>query len=333
MYYLNNKLLGSFIIYTAYFAVFVILLLYYFYISAFSISVDNYYLYITKNDNSYLMESLKYEQESKSDPPYKENDLLLPSLIDYKIKRNIRRNEIKNISVVIAILSSPHHYRKRYSFRLLYNKLNNIYNSRIIFFIGSSSFEKDKILQTELNLFNDVVQFAFHNSYFNLTILSIMAIKYCYANFKDMKFYIKTDDDMIINYKLLYKLIIKSDPHARVVYGHLGGGTKTIRNVNDRNYIPYEQFKCNYLPKYVYGGLIVMSYVTLKEIYNHTLYNQSYIWREDINLGAMCTLYKCNIRQFPHKIDISINSNTCILSNSIIASEYKRYNDAFYCIN
>lgn len=271
-----------------------------------------------------------YKDEIKAYPPYVDDKLYIPSVIKHNTLRNIQI--FKKTTIIIASLSSPHHFRRRCSFRKLYFKYSRMKNCKLLFFIGSSKYERSDILNVESLTYDDVVQFSFQNSYLNLTLLSIMAIKYCYENFKSIKFYIKTDDDMLINYNLLKIIIENTSSSENVIYGHLGGGGKTNRNKNNRNYIPFSQYKYEYIPKYVYGGLIIISSITLKDIYSLTLYSQSYIWREDINLGAMCRICKCNIKQFPNKIDISINNSNCSLSDNIIASEYKSNYDAYYCI-
>lgn len=235
--------------------------------------------------------------------------------------------------IIVSILSSPHNYKKRYSFR--YNSINicNINTKcRIIFFIGSSKFETINIINKELKLYNDIVKFSFQNSYLNLTLLSVMALKYCYKYFKTFKYYIKTDDDMLINFKLLFKLIKLIDNRKSIVYGHLESKFKPNRNNNSKAYIPYIEYPYEYIPKYAYGGLQIITNTAINLLYNQTLYKQFYVWKEDVNLGILCSLAGINIMQFPYKIDIKLNSHRCDIINNIVAIEIKSHGDSFYCI-
>lgn len=288
---------------------------------------NNYYneIIISKINNTNIYPEIKYF------PPFKDSDLVLPSIIEFNVIMNISIHY--HPKVVISILSSPHNFKKRYSFRYNSKKYCNIKNNcKIIFFIGYSNYEMVYLIDKELKLYNDVVQFSFQNSYLNLTLLSIMALKYCYKYFKTIEFYIKTDDDMFINYKLLFNLLKTINPNNNTVYGHVDGKFKVNRNNKTKGYIPYFEYPYEYIPKYVYGGLIIATKNSLKLIYNQTLYRQNYIWKEDVNLGMLCSLSGNNIIQFPRNIDLKLRSNICMIINNVIATEIKSYKDSFYCI-
>lgn len=258
-------------------------------------------------------------------------DLQLPQKIEYNIL--INTNIIFHPKIIIATLSSPYHFKKRISFR--YNSkrfCNTNSNCKIIFFMGSSRFDSESLIQRESIIYNDIVQFSFKNSYFNLTLLSVMALKYCYRYFNTIKFYIKTDDDMLLNYKLLFAITEAINPNKNIVYGHLGKSMKVNRNSRNKNYIPYFEYQYDVLPNYVYGALIIITKSALKLIYNQTLYNQHYVWREDINLGILCKLCDINIKQFPNNIDIKLRSNKCNIINTVIAREISSLTDCFYCM-
>lgn len=47
-----------------------------------------------------------------------------------------------------------------------------------------------------------------------------MALKFSYRHFNAINFYIKTDDDMLINYPLLFNIIKNIHKNNRSIYGH-----------------------------------------------------------------------------------------------------------------
>lgn len=306
-------------------------LLFFIYLNTISINIhenyNKYYYYITniKHKNLSIQSEIKYY------PPFNDKDLILPKIIEYDVLLNISNNF--NPRIVIAVLSSPHNFKKRYSFRYNSKKYcNNNIKCRIIFFIGYSNKEMMCLIGREVKLFNDLVQFSFQNSYLNLTLLSIMSLKYCFKYFNKIQYYIKTDDDMLINYNLLFKLLKNMNYNSKIIYGHLANRQKAIRNNKSKSYIPYFEYPHTYVPKYVYGGLIVTTKASLKLIYNQTLYEQHYVWKEDVNLGILSSISGNNIMQFPNNIDINLRVNKCKILNNIIAFEINSYEDNFYCI-
>lgn len=256
----------------------------------------------------------------------------LPSIIEFNILRDISYSY--NAKVVIAVISSPNNIKKRFSFRKLSRRYCNInFDCMFVFFIGYSFSENDNILKRESVEYNDVVQFSFINSYFNLTILSIMALKYCFRYYSKLQYYIKTDDDIVINYSTLFNTINRINVWNNNIYGHYNGKFKVNRNNKSRLYIPFSEYKYKYCPEYAYGGLIIITCTSLAKLYNLTLYKQNYIWKEDVNLGVLCKKCNISVTQFPNKVDLHIKRKECKKYNKIIATEiYNRY-DNFYCMN
>lgn len=291
---------------------------------------DNYSKYFYEISNSVINNTI-IALENKNYPPFKDIDLTLPHFIKYKIL--INNINIFNSEIIIATFTSPNNFKKRYSFR--YNSkyfCNNTIKCKIIFFMGCSTLKNQYLIERELSLYNDIVQFSFKNSYLNLTLLSIMAIKYCYKRYNKIKYYIKTDDDIYINYNLLFNSIKIINPNNKVVYGHIGYRKIVNRNKKSKDYIPYFEYHYDYIPKYVYGALIIVTKTALKLLYNQTLYKQYYIWREDINIGMLCSKAGINVMKFPNNIDIMLRSNKCKSINTVVASEISSFVDSFYCL-
>lgn len=187
------------------------------------------------------------------------------------------------------------------------------------------------MINKEIEIYDDVVQFSFQNSYLNLTILSIMALKFCFMNFKRLKLYIKTDDDILINYNLMFTILNSINIKSYSIYGHFGRRFKVNRNNISGSYIPYFQYSYEYCPDYVYGGLIIITYASLSRIYNTILFEQLYVWKEDVNLGILCSKCNVSVLQFPFNVDINTKRKECKMNNNIIAIEIYSKDDKFYC--
>lgn len=81
-----------------------------------------YYRIVKTNINKFFYEIsniklnfTKINLETKSIPPYNDCDLIMPRIIEYGVKR--KSNTLTYPKIVIAVLSSPHNFKKRCSFR------------------------------------------------------------------------------------------------------------------------------------------------------------------------------------------------------------------------
>lgn len=273
----------------------------------------------------------KINLETKYFPPYNDNDLVMPKIIEYEVK--LKANIVNIAKVVIAVLSSPHNFKKRYSFRKNSKEVcNKNRKCKFIFFIGCSKYENKYLINKEIKMYNDLVQFSFQNSYLNLTLLSVMALKFCFKKFKRIKFYIKTDDDILINYSLLFNVIKSINFNSNCIYGHYGRKFKVNRNNRSDSYIPYIEYPYEYAPQYVFGGLLIITYAALTKIYNTTLYEQFYVYKEDVNLGIICKICNVSVFQFPFNFDIYTKKRDCKMNNNSIGVEIYSKEDKFYCL-
>lgn len=159
-----------------------------------------------------------------------------------------------------------------------------------------------------------------------------MSIQFCYTYFNNINFYIKTDDDMFINYDVLENTLNNINYNESKVYGHLSSPFKPNRNKKYKSYIPYFQYPFEIIPKYVYGGLIIITKKGLRNIYNQTLLEQYYVWKEDVNLGILCNLSGNIINKFPNIVDIKTRGKNCFHFKNVIATEIDSFIDKFYCM-
>ncbi len=105
-----------------------------------------------------------------------------------------------SLLLLSMVIISPQNFERRMMIR--YTWANSSEFLRTVFFCGRSADERvNKILEFENFVFDDIVQADFHDSYYNLTLKSILAFKWAGTVYspRNLKFVVKIDDDVVPN--------------------------------------------------------------------------------------------------------------------------------------
>lgn len=89
-------------------------------------------------------------------------------------------------------------------------------------------------MKNESSTHNDIIQENFYDSYNNLTIKSIIMLKWLLNNCNRGKFLMKTDDDMFVNLPLLVKLLKTKSNNDGVLIGSLICNAKPITDPKNK---------------------------------------------------------------------------------------------------
>lgn len=105
----------------------------------------------------------------------------------------------KEIDLLIYVHSSPGNLKSRLMIRETWAKRALFPRTRIVFMLGSSQNRTvSDLIELESKIYNDIVQQDFIDTYRNLTLKCIMALRWVSAYCKTPKFILKTDDDVIV---------------------------------------------------------------------------------------------------------------------------------------
>ena len=174
----------------------------------------------------------------------------------------------------IMVISSVRSKKRRDQIRATWMKDAMAVGMKVVFSLGSSVFhgESTEILM-ENEIYQDIVQLSFVDDWRNLTLKTIASLSW-YKNYcSHAKYYIKVDDDAVINVdNLVSNLATFSNSHA--IIGHL---LKTNAPCfvwwRQQHCMPPEQhFKLDYLdryPPYPAGPMYVMTQAAVILLVNH----------------------------------------------------------------
>jgi hypothetical protein len=119
-----------------------------------------------------------------------------------------------NVYVIVYVHSAPAYYQRRILIRETWATRNLFPDIRLVFMLGQTT--DDKIMQAieyENDLYQDIVQEDFFDSYRNLSYKAVMALKWISVYCPQASYILKTDDDMIVNTFMFLKHLRFLDSH------------------------------------------------------------------------------------------------------------------------
>ena len=172
----------------------------------------------------------------------------------------------KDIFMLIYIHSAPSHLKQRMVIRETWGKQSNYPDNiiKLIFLCGISSEKtvQDALLM-ESNVYKDIIQEDFVDSYRNLTYKAIMGLKWISRYCMHAKFLLKSDDDIFVNmYKLIayLKTMVKDRGIIKkLLLCHVFYKQPVMRNPKSKWYVSPIEYKPNSYPIYCSGSAFVLT--------------------------------------------------------------------------
>lgn len=160
-------------------------------------------------------------------------------------------------------------------------------NIQVFFLLGKSSNDSlNALVANESQKYMDVIQQDFLDTYNNLTIKSVMLLKWVNQHCSSAKYVMKTDDDMFVNLPNLFRLL-KAKGHKRMLLGCLIKGAVPVKDWNSKWFVPDVVFPGRVYPPYLSGTGYVMSQDTVPLLYRTAL-STPFFYLEDIFITGVC---------------------------------------------
>uniref|UniRef100_A0A8C6T821 Hexosyltransferase n=1 Tax=Neogobius melanostomus TaxID=47308 RepID=A0A8C6T821_9GOBI len=182
------------------------------------------------------------------------------------------------VFLFLVIKSSPGNYERREVLRKTWareRQRNGLWIRRI-FISGTagSGVEKmrlNKLLQVEQKLFNDILQWDFADSFFNLTLKQILFLEWMERNCPNTRFQLNGDDDVFANTDNMVEYLhglTDNDGGKHLFIGHLIQYVGPIRSPENKYFVPVQVHESNSYPPYCGGGGFLLSGYTASVIYD-----------------------------------------------------------------
>lgn len=182
-----------------------------------------------------------------------------------------------DIFLLLVIKSSPKNYDRREVLRKTWAKerLHKGVWIRTVFISGTAgtSFEKqrmNKLLQLEHQEHNDILQWDFKESFFNLTLKQMLFLEWMERNCPHARFLLNGDDDVFANTDNMVEYLqglSNNNGGKHLFTGHLINYASPVRWRRSKYFIPVQVHESNSYPPYCGGGGYLLSGYTALVIY------------------------------------------------------------------
>lgn len=203
---------------------------------------------------------------------YKSTTILRPSGVCVKSAGDNQSDRKEEIFLLVVVCSAVQNFEERQVIRDTWAKDQEILrNVKVIFLIGqlrNETFQSN--VSTESQTYGDVLQEGFIDSYANLTLKSVMLLKWFSMECDHIPYVLKTDDDMYINLKELFQLTV-ANKKPNLLVGSLICGAVPIRDPYNKWYCPEYMFDKRVYPNYLSGTSYLMSRSTALTLYEASM--------------------------------------------------------------
>lgn len=211
------------------------------------------------------------------------------------------------VFLLLVIKSSPSNYERREVLRKTWARDRQHGGAwiRRLFISGTTGegFHKarmNKLLELEQQEHNDIVQWDFTDTFFNLTLKQVLFLQWRDKNCPNASFLFNGDDDVFAHTENMVRYLqsLRDDSGDKHLFtGHLIQNVGPIRESWSKYYVPVQVQESEHYPPYCGGGGFLLSRYTASVI--HTMSQSVLIFPIDDVYMGMC-LAKAGLRPSSH---------------------------------
>lgn len=166
---------------------------------------------------------------------------------------------------------------------------DEIPGAAVIFLLGHVGNESSPLqvnVTHESDLYGDILQEDFIDSYANLTVKSLMLLKWFNKTCHKVPYVLKTDDDVYLNLANLVKLV-SQNTKSSLLMGTLICGAAPIRDPYNKWFAPKYMYDKKRYPNYLSGTAYLMSRSVAATLYEAALQPTPVFHMEDIYITGI----------------------------------------------
>lgn len=187
--------------------------------------------------------------------------------------RSSKGEEDSQTFLLFAIKSNPRNFEQRQAVRETWGKEGVDHSGlrvRTVFLVGTASLDDpdlNPLLSLEAKYFGDIVQWEFHDSFFNLTLKMNVFLQWTLTHCPHVSYVFSGDDDVFVNTPALlsYLKSLDASKASRLYVGHVISTATPIRDPKNKYYIPLSFYDGPY-PAYAGGGGYLFSGALLQPL-------------------------------------------------------------------
>ena len=224
----------------------------------------------------------------------------------------------KNLQLLVVITSAPSHKDARMAIRQTWGHYSQRSDVNTAFLLGSTNDSRlANDLRDENNLYGDLISGRFLDSYNNLTLKTVSLLEWVDNYCNNIKFILKTDDDMFINIPKLLSFIEKHAKEERTIFGRLAKRWKPIRNKKSKYYVSPSQYQAATFPDFTTGPAYLMTGDVIHDLYTAAL-GKTYLKLEDVfTTGIVAEDIKVKRTHVSEFFNRRVTMNACNIKKGI----------------
>lgn len=207
-------------------------------------------------------------------------------------------NTTEAIRLLIVVHSAPDHLKTRLTIRQTFGSVAARGKEvKMIFALGrvTRSDLMSKIVEED-RLYGDILQEDFHDTYRNLTLKTIMMVKWASVFCPNANYLLKIDDDCFLNpYNLLTFLEQRQtdNDHELAIFGKVFKNATPFRQEDSKWHVPVHQYPHFVFPDFAVGPSYILTRRAVPLLYRVAL-KTKHLVLEDVFLNGLCAT-KANI--------------------------------------
>ncbi|NXU92861.1 B3GL1 acetylgalactosaminyltransferase, partial [Xiphorhynchus elegans] len=214
--------------------------------------------------------------------------------------RELRKCRDINPFLVILVSSRPRDRKARQAIRITWGSQSSWWGQRVLtlFLLGQDPQGGDKAtelsVEDESNLYGDIIQQDFRDTYNNLTLKTIMGFRWVSEFCPNTTFLMKADSDVFINTPNLVRFLLKQNSSEDLFTGYPFVDNFAYRGLAKSRSISYKEYPFRLYPPYCSGlGYVLHGKLALR-IYR-LMSHVKPVKFEDVYVGICLHLLKVNI--------------------------------------
>ncbi|XP_040284384.1 UDP-GlcNAc:betaGal beta-1,3-N-acetylglucosaminyltransferase 7 [Bufo bufo] len=177
-----------------------------------------------------------------------------------------------HIDLLIVVKSIITQHDRRDAIRKTWGKEKEVKGKKIrtIFLLGTAMKEEEranyqKLLDFENQIYGDILQWDFLDSFFNLTLKEVHFLKWTTTYCQDVSYIFKGDDDVFVSPNNILDFL-EGNNTPDLFVGDVLYKARPIRRKENKYYIPESMYSKNLYPPYAGGGGFIMAGSLVKRL-------------------------------------------------------------------
>ena len=161
---------------------------------------------------------------------------------------------------------------------------------RTVFAIGrdDTTPETRKQIEDDARLHGDVIQFDFVDSYRNMTLKQLSALRWIRRNCADVRMVVKVDDDVLANVYALTSFLRSAEAGFanNTLWCQIQHNLRPQR-AGGKWFVTREEYAPEFFPLYCLGVWTIFFQATIDRILQQTTRNVTFLWIDDVFVTGM----------------------------------------------